>query len=531
MTPERWQHIKALLESALERDLHEQAAFLDEACAGDAALRAEVEALIDSHARAGNFIELPAYEVMAGSLTESDLVPGGEIGPYQILARVGSGGMGDIYLASDTRLGRKVVLKALPTHFTKDLERMHRFQLEARAASALNHPNIITIYDIGQLDQLHYIAIEFIDGETLRQRIKIGPLKIEEALEVATSVAAALFAAHEAGIVHRDIKPENIMLRADGVVKVLDFGLAKLAESKPSSAADQTLFQTEQGIVMGTAPYMSPEQVRGLTVDSRTDIWSLGAVLYEMVAGRPPFEGATSMDVMAAILEREPVPLVRYRSTVPTELEWIVKKALRKDRDERYQTAKELLADLRNLRQSEHLLGVRRPDAALLSTTPDRIPKRRQAAALQGGAFGRAALIAVSAVVLLGVGYFLVKSLTGTTTNNPPAVNFQQVTYQSGPEFFPSLSPDGKSVAYASRAAGNWDIYLQNISGGNSINLTANSSADDSQPSISPNGDRIAFRSEREGGGIYIMKPTVNRRCACLTLAIVLHGLLTAATS
>jgi len=841
MTPERWQQIKALLDSALERDLHQQTAFLDEACAGDAALRAEIAALIDSYARAGNFIERPAYEVMAGSLTESDLVPGGEIGPYKIIARVGSGGMGDIYLASDTRLGRKVVLKALPTHFTKDLERVHRFQLEARAASALNHPNIITIYDIGHLDQLHYIAIEFIDGDTLRKRIKTTPLKIAEALEVASSVAAALFAAHEAGIVHRDIKPENIMLRGDGVVKVLDFGLAKLAESKPSSAADQTLFQTEQGIIMGTAPYMSPEQVRGLTVDSRTDIWSLGAVLYEMVAGRPPFEGATSMDVMAAILEREPVPLVRYRSTVPTELEWIIKKALRKDRDERYQTAKELLADLRNLRQRlkfeeeleqsldtvdtrildrearqptdnvdayhaylkgrycwnkrtdedvkkaieyfkkaidadpayalpyvgladayivlgsfgiatlapkeafpkarqaaeraleiddtlaeahaalayclggydwnwtlcerefkralelkpgyatahhwygfiylaamgrldeaiaevkraneleplalpvssniglllyiarrydealeqlhenlemersfvythwemaltyeqlgrydeaiaafqkaialsgtstlprallartyalagkkseatallneltetqsyvspyriaaihaalgdedrafkwlEHaydgrdgwliwlavdpvfddlrddgrftdlldrigLLGVRRLGAALVSKAEDG-PKRRQAAALQGG---RLVLIVASALVLLGLGYLLIRFLTKPT--NSPAVNFQQVTYQSGPEFFPSLSPDGKSIAYASRVSGNWDIYLQNVSGGNSLNLTTNSSADDSQPSFSPNGDRLAFRSEREGGGIYIM--------------------------
>src|SRR5829696_6723893 len=251
-----------------------------------------------------------------------------------------------------------------------------------------------------------------------------------------------------------------------------------------------------QGIVMGTAPYMSPEQARGLSVDSRTDIWSLGAVLYEMVAGRPPFEGATSMDVMAAILEREPVPLVRYRSTVPTELEWIVKKALRKDRDERYQTAKELLADLRNLRQRPTF------EEGLVATTSE---------PLQGGAhsvvprFGRAALIAVSALLLLGLGYFLVKSLTGTRTNNPPAVNFQQVTYQSGPEFFPSLSPDGKSVAYASRAFGNWDVYLQNISGGNAINLTTNSSADDSQPSFSPDGDRIAFRSEREGGGVYIM--------------------------
>jgi Tol biopolymer transport system component/serine/threonine protein kinase/Tfp pilus assembly protein PilF len=349
MTPERWQQIKALLESALEREPRDRNAFLNEVCAGDPALRAELEALIESHNRAGDFIESPAYQVMAGSLVETDLVPGRAIGPYRIVRRLGAGGMGDVYLAEDTRLGRKVALKALPTHFTKDLERVRRFQLEAKAASALNHPSIVTVYDIGQLDQLHYIAIEFIDGPTLRQRMVDAPLAVPEALHMATSVAAALQAAHEAGIVHRDIKPENVMLRADGVVKVLDFGLAKLTEAKPIISAATTLMQTQQGVVMGTAPYMSPEQARGLSVDPRTDIWSLGAVLYEMLARRPAFEGPTTSDVMAAILAREPVALVRYRPEVPTELEWIIKKALRKDRDERYQTAKEFLADLRNL--------------------------------------------------------------------------------------------------------------------------------------------------------------------------------------
>ncbi|HJU92616.1 MAG TPA: protein kinase [Pyrinomonadaceae bacterium] len=352
MTPERWQQIKALLESALDRDPLERDAYLDKACAGDHVLRSEVVALIDSHARAGEFIESPAYEVLAGSLTESDLVPGSAVGPYQIIRPLGSGGMGDIYLAEDTRLGRKVALKALPTAFTKDPERVRRFQLEARAASALNHTNIITIYDIGQMDHLHYIAMEFVDGETLRQRMRAGRLTIDHALEVALNAGTALLAAHEAGIVHRDIKPENIMLRADGVVKVLDFGLAKLAESKVIVSEASTLFQTQQGIVIGTAPYMSPEQARGITVDPRTDIWSLGAVLYEMVGGCPAFEGPTTSDVIAAILGREPVPLVRHRPEVPTELEWIIKKALRKDRDERYQTAKEFLADLKNLAQN-----------------------------------------------------------------------------------------------------------------------------------------------------------------------------------
>ncbi|HEX6717049.1 MAG TPA: protein kinase [Pyrinomonadaceae bacterium] len=351
MTPERWQQIKVLLESALERDPSERESFLDQACAGDLALRTEVEALLDSHARSGDFIESPAYTVLAGSLTQTDLIPGQTIGPYEIIRRLGGGGMGDIYLAEDTRLGRKVALKALPSHFTQDLERVRRFQLEAKAASALSHPNIITIFEIGQIDHLHYIAFEFIEGQTLRQRMMLTQLTIAESLQVASSVAAALFAAHEAGIVHRDIKPENIMMRADGVVKVLDFGLAKLTEWKPIVSEASTLFQTEQGMVMGTAPYMSPEQARGLGVDPRTDIWSLGVVLYEMVAGRQPFEGPTHSDVLVSILGREPVPLPRYRPEVPTELEWIIKKALRKDRDERYQTARELVADLKNLSQ------------------------------------------------------------------------------------------------------------------------------------------------------------------------------------
>jgi serine/threonine protein kinase len=289
MTPERWQQVKAVLEEALERDPLERYSYLDEACAGDAALRAEVEALIDSHARSGDFIESPAFAVLADSLTQTDLVPGANIGPYQIIRRLGAGGMGDIYLAEDTRLGRKVALKTLPAHFTKDADRVRRFQTEAKAASALSHPNIITIYEIGELDHLHYIVFEFIDGQTLRERMTTAPLTIAETLHIAGSVAAALLAAHDAGIVHRDVKPENVMLSANGFVKVLDFGLAKLTERKTAVSEAVTTFQTEPGIVMGTTPYLSPEQARGLGVDSRTDIWSLGVVLYELVAGRAPF--------------------------------------------------------------------------------------------------------------------------------------------------------------------------------------------------------------------------------------------------
>ena len=265
--------------------------------------------------------------------------------------------MGVVYLAQDTKLDRKVALKILSAEVASDRGRMNRFVQEAKAASALNHPNIITIHEIDQTVSVHFIATEFIDGETLRERMLGAPMKLGEVLEVAIQTSSALSAAHAAGIVHRDIKPENIMVRSDGIVKVLDFGLAKLTERQPqdsvdAEAATKALVQTEPGVVMGTAAYMSPEQARGLAVDARTDIFSLGVLLYEMVAGCLPFEGSTKSEVMASILsEKEPQPLARYSREIPGELERIVAKALRKNRDERYQTSKDLLLDLRSLKQ------------------------------------------------------------------------------------------------------------------------------------------------------------------------------------
>ena len=351
MTPERWQRIKSLLESALAREPEERAAFLKEACADDPSLQNHVQSLIASHEQAGGFIESPAFELMAESLGETQSIVGSDLGHYRVTGRLGAGGMGEVYLAEDTRLGRKVALKVLLAHFTMDEERVRRFQQEARAASALNHPSILTIYEIGQVGSSHFIVTELIEGETLRRHLSKAPITISEALDIAIQIASALSAAHAAAIVHRDIKPDNVMMRADGIVKVLDFGLAKLMEAESGELEVATLVNTRQGMVMGTAHYMSPEQARGLPVDARTDIWSLGIALYEMIGGRVPFEGATSSDVIAAILEREPTILARYAPEVPTELEWIVKKALRKDREERYQTVKELLTDLKNLKR------------------------------------------------------------------------------------------------------------------------------------------------------------------------------------
>jgi serine/threonine protein kinase/Flp pilus assembly protein TadD len=275
---------------------------------------------------------------------------GRRLGPYEILGELGAGGMGVVYRATDTRLGRAVALKLLPAEFTGDAERLRRFEAEARHASSLNHPNILTVYDIGAEGDTHFIATELVEGETLRSRLSRGPLPADEAVRVAAQIADALEAAHEAGIVHRDIKPENVMVRRrDGYVKVLDFGLAKLAETRTAEGASSaaTLPQTRLGSVVGTPAYMSPEHARGLKVDARTDVWSLGCVLHEMLAGRRPFEGETEGDVRAAILRDEPRPLPPH---VPVELSRIVTRALAKSRDERYSSAAAVAADLQKLR-------------------------------------------------------------------------------------------------------------------------------------------------------------------------------------
>ncbi len=284
------------------------------------------------------------------------LTSGTKLGRYEIRAQLGAGGMGEVYLAQDKRLDRNVALKVLPADVASNRDRMERFVREAKAASALNHPNIITIHEIDQTDSINFIVTEFIDGETLRQRLNVRRTRIAEALDLSVQIASALSAAHAAGIIHRDIKPENIIRRHDGIVKVLDFGLAKLSEKADTGAVDveavtKALVQTEPGVAMGTAAYMSPEQARGLAVDTRTDIFSLGIVIYEMVAGQAPFGGATKSDLIVALLERDPPPLARFTPEAPAELERLVMKALAKDREERYQTAKDLLIDLKRLKQ------------------------------------------------------------------------------------------------------------------------------------------------------------------------------------
>ena len=370
MNPERWQQISRIFKSAISLDGEARAAYVAGKCGSDESLRVEVEKLIASHQQASdeNFIGGHAAEDAAKLLLGDDdarahttaLNNGQQLGSYLILKKLGAGGMGEVYLAKDSRLDRTVALKLLSPDVSSDKRRMQRFLQEAKVASSLNQPNILTIYEFGEVKELTFLATEFIDGQTLREHLHGQRLKLPEILDIAIQVLAALDAAHEASIVHRDIKPENVMIRwRDHVVKVLDFGLAKVTEKRPSVLVEHdsdleaaTAFKTAPGIIMGTINYMSPEQAQAHAVDVRTDIWSTGVMIYEMVAGLMPFSGATTSHTIVQILEKDPVPLSQVtKEPIPAELERIVSKAMVKEPDDRYQTAKDMLIDLRSLKK------------------------------------------------------------------------------------------------------------------------------------------------------------------------------------
>ena len=360
---ERRQQLEELFHDAIARPAAERAAFLLEACASDPKMRSAIESLISAHEESGGFLDHPPFASMERALAEAEAesLVGTSIGEYKVLEFITRGGMGSVYLARDKRLERRVALKLLPEEYTEDQARLRRFILEAKSASSLNHPNIITIHEIGHVGTVHFIAAEFVEGQTLRRRISRGLLPLKEAVDFAMQVASALSAAHSAGIVHRDIKPENIMIRPDGYVKVLDFGLAKLVEATrlPTSSTASTAAapDTDPGTVIGTTRYMSPEQTRGVDVDRRTDTFSLGVVIYEMITGTVPFSGETRADVMASILRTDPVPMTARVPGIPPSLVRLVGRALEKDRARRYQTAEEMLTDLRIV---EHELEMQR---------------------------------------------------------------------------------------------------------------------------------------------------------------------------
>lgn len=366
MHPERVEKVKSLLASALSKPPAEREAFLNSVCAGDPTLRRDIDSYLGTGDKTDRFFHqantIPdakiSQENPSAQVTmqiPSDARIGKAFGKYLIRSRVAEGGMGIVYLAIDTQLGREVALKVLPEYFSMDRERLSRFQREARATSLLNHPNIVTVFEIGQLEGCEYIVTEYVEGRTLRDLMRQGQIPFVEMLKIASQIAGALAAAHKAGIIHRDIKPENIMLRPDGYVKVLDFGLAKLTDAtrknqSGNNFAPSGLNETLPGMIMGTVAYMSPEQAEGLETDARTDIWALGVILYEMIAGRVPFRGPTPSHTIVAILERDPEPL----QNVSPELQQIIFTALQKDRALRFQTAEAMSGAIDELK---HRLG------------------------------------------------------------------------------------------------------------------------------------------------------------------------------
>ena len=478
MTPERRRQVERIYQAALDRDPTARSTFLEDVCAGDAQLRAEVESLLSAHPPDDRFLDPGELDVSdrAVAVRVPRATAGQRLGPYELIALIGAGGMGEVWRAFDPGLRRHVAIKILPPQYSQDPDRLRRFEHEAQAAGVLNHPNVLSVYGIGRQDDAPYLVTELLDGVTLRQRLADGALPESQALEYADQLVQGLAAAHDKGIVHRDLKPENVFITRDERVKILDFGLAKLAPSGPDYAA-QT--RTATGMVVGTPAYMSPEQVRGRPADHRADIFAVGALLYEMLAGRRPFPGETNVETMTAILKQDPPAI----PGVSPQVEQIVRHCLEKEPAARYQSARDLAFQLRVVRQPST------PTPAPMSIAP----RRNVAAALVGLIFVVAAAAALT--------WWLTRPASPT-----PASNFRQLTFDSGLTTDPAFSPDGQLIAYASdrSGAGNLDIWRQQLATGEAIPLT-NDPADESEPAFSPDGSRIAFRSERDGGGVYLV--------------------------
>ena len=422
------------------------------------------------------------------------IAKGVSLGPYEIVSHLGSGGMGEVWRARDHRIRRDVAVKVLPEAFAPGDERLQRFEQEARAAGALNHPGLVTIFDVGRTAEgLPYIVMELLEGQTIRDllgHLDPGPLPPRKAIDYTIQIATALSVAHTNGIIHRDLKPENLFVTSDRRVKILDFGLAKLAQdATPDDDRRRTARQiTSAGFAVGTPGYMSPEQVRGAAIDHRTDIFSLGSVLYEMVTGRPAFERESAVETMHAVLSVEPPPV--ETPAISPALEETIRHCLEKDPRDRFQSARDLAFHLQTLPEMQRGGNATQPVATIRS---------RRAY--------RATLIAVPLLAAFAAGGFVLQALHGRSPEAPPRT-YRQLTSADGMEIFPTLAPDGKSFAYVSDQGGNRDIYVQRVDGSTAINITGDSPDDDSEPAFSPDGSQIAFRSERYGGGIFVMGAT-----------------------
>lgn len=537
MNAEKLKQAEEIYRAARNVSFNERETFFKKCCGEDGELRREVESRLASEKKSRRFssassdsgaVAAAAEEILSPEKSQSSLV-NTQISRYRIKSLLGRGGMGEVYLAEDTTLNRQVALKFLSAAVSADRDRLRRFEQEAFSASALNHPNILTIYEFGSENGTYFLAAEFVEGETLRELINRRELSLREMLRVAEQTAFALAAAHRGGIVHRDIKPDNIMRREDGIVKILDFGLAKLIESGIANAASrnddkETLIKspeknpgsaapnaqlTSPGMIMGTAAYMSPEQTRGLSdVDSRTDVWSLGVVIFEMIAGRTPFAGETVSDIIASILKTEAPHVSRFVPECPPELDRIVAKALKKDREERYQSIKDLALDLKSLRREQEFSaefdrqtgGAERQITAPIPVQTATASENRR----QFSAFYKVSIqLAAAAVVLVFLGawwYFGEKNNVGPATENAALPKAVEITnWNSSPgEFYSvgSFSPDGKMIAFASTKTGTKNLWIKQTNAGEAVQITKDEFNND-QPIWSPGGDELAFFSTR----------------------------------
>src|ERR1041384_836823 len=515
MESERWQQIKYLFFSASGIEMSEREEFLKRACEGDLELFQEVQSLLVAHEQPGSFMGNSAFGLGMQMLKdEQNKLQKSTLGHYKIIKPIGSGGMGEVFLAEDPRLARRVAIKLLPRSFLEDPNRIYRFQQEARAASSISHPNIAHIYEIGVDAGYHFTSMEFIDGITLRRLMDQRRLELQEAVNIALQVGSALVAAHTSGVVHRDIKPENIMIHKDGHIKVLDFGLAKLTDRMSDHWNATTIrdaVETQPGMVMGSPAYMSPEQARGLEVDARTDIWSLGIVLYEMVTGWTPFHGSTNMDVLAGVLKEEPTPIIEHIDNVPPGLEKVIKKMLSKDKDERYLSSSDMITDLKNLAQSlqsssdaildyetriplrsnirqrkQQTIGFLKKWISLIVVTPIRDARRKRGserilALRYVFALFVATVTLAGATSILALLFFLpgisrwlsgpVNQISPHPQTNAPAPTMKALT-NAGTSVCSAISVDGKLLAHAEEQEGKQYLVVTDTStSGSSVSI------------------------------------------------------------
>jgi serine/threonine protein kinase len=507
MSPERLKKVEEIYHAVLELPPGERQSFLQKSCGRDMELRKEVDSLLSFENTFDSLLDNPPKSLVAEvfSLNETAKIIGSQINQYKILSLLGEGGMGAVYLAEDTSLERKVALKLLPGNLAEDKIRLNRFFQEAKAASALNHPNILTVHEIGKLDGTHFIVTEYIKGRTLKNYLAEEKPPFSKILEIAAQIASALAAAHEAGIIHRDIKPDNVMVRSDGIVKVLDFGIAKLTGANNSTEIDteaQTIAKhtiTMPGMVIGTPQYMSPEQARGQKIDFRSDIFSFGVVLYEVICNHLPFSGATNMDIIGSILKDDPAPLSQYLPEISAELEHIVAKTLRKDREQRYQHIKDVLIDINDVKKTLefrtkqiHRTGSDRPRKTVEETAS--IATQRRFSALHVLYI----LLVLSAAA--GTLYWWIVPPRGAALQKTSDLKTAEVAnWSSSPGEIYSVgtfSPDATMVAFASTRSGSKNIWVKQIDLGEAVQITKDE-FENKNPIWSPASNEVAYFSTK----------------------------------